>query len=360
MSTPVNLVKINVMSTGSGALMLGSAVPGYRGSEVLISGREYSYSIKQGANYEFGRCVYLTAPSAQMIRSPLGSSDGGTAIALSSGAQVALVLLAEDLAGLALPGALAVENNLSDLASASLARANLSVYSQAETVAYVTSQLIGLLDYKGGIDCSANPNYPAASQGDSYVITVAGKIGGASGKTVEAGDFIFAKADVAGGTDAAVGASWDILQFNLNGVLVASNNLSDLPSVPTARTNLGVNRRLAVLQIVGTPLGASEVLGTIAPPPNETWTIAGNFAGSTGKKKSDGVNPGATYAIAVRKNGAAAGTISISNAGAVTFATTGGATIVLDGSAGDYADFVGDAAADIAVGYVFNILATYA
>lgn len=31
--------------------------------------------------------------------------------------------------------------------------------------------------YKGGIDCSANPNYPAADAGFFYKITVAGKIG---------------------------------------------------------------------------------------------------------------------------------------------------------------------------------------
>lgn len=31
--------------------------------------------------------------------------------------------------------------------------------------------------FKGGIDASANPNYPAADAGWTYKITVAGKIG---------------------------------------------------------------------------------------------------------------------------------------------------------------------------------------
>ena len=37
------------------------------------------------------------------------------------------------------------------------------------------------LVYKGTIDCSGNPDYPAADCGWLYVVSVAGKIGGASG-----------------------------------------------------------------------------------------------------------------------------------------------------------------------------------
>lgn len=112
-------------------------------------------------------------------------------------------------------GGLLAANNLSDVSSVATARTNLSVYSQAQTDAAITTAVTGLLDYKGTTDCSANPNYPAALKGDAYVISVAGKIGGAAGQTVEPGDFVFAKADNAGGTEASVGASWDILQFNL-------------------------------------------------------------------------------------------------------------------------------------------------
>lgn len=79
--------------------------------------------------------------------------------------------------------------------------------------------LVGLLDFKGSTDCSANPNYPAASKGDFYLVSVAGKIGGASGIVVEAGDTFFATADNAGGTQAAVGASWTVIQGNLTSYL---------------------------------------------------------------------------------------------------------------------------------------------
>jgi hypothetical protein len=74
--------------------------------------------------------------------------------------------------------------------------------------------LTGLLDFKGSTDCSANPNYPAASKGDFYLVSVAGKIGGASGVSVEVSDTYFATADNAGGTQASVGTSWTVLQGN--------------------------------------------------------------------------------------------------------------------------------------------------
>lgn len=79
----------------------------------------------------------------------------------------------------------------------------------------VTGGVTGLLSFKGAIDANANPNYPAASKGHSYVISVAGKIGGSSGKAVDAGDFVIAIADNAGGTEASVGTSWIVIEHNL-------------------------------------------------------------------------------------------------------------------------------------------------
>lgn len=82
--------------------------------------------------------------------------------------------------------------------------------------------LTGLLDFKGSTDCSANPNYPAASKGDFYLVSVAGKIGGASGISVEVGDSYFATADNAGGTQAGVGSSWTVIQGNITSYLPLS------------------------------------------------------------------------------------------------------------------------------------------
>lgn len=96
MATLVDLVKIVATSTGDGPISLGQAVSGFRGTEALIDGAQYSYSIQQGTAYEFGRCTYL-ASGAQIVRSPLGSSLGGTPIALTQNAQISFVALSEDL-----------------------------------------------------------------------------------------------------------------------------------------------------------------------------------------------------------------------------------------------------------------------
>ena len=89
---------------------------------------------------------------------------------------------------------------------------------------YVDNLVTGVLRFKGSTDCSGNPNYPAATLGDAYVVSVAGKIGGAAGITVEAGDVFFAIATNAGGTQAAVGSSWDVVQYNLVGVLLSAKD----------------------------------------------------------------------------------------------------------------------------------------
>lgn len=60
------------------------------------------------------------------------------------------------------------------------------------------------------VDCSANPNYPEALVGDQYIVTVAGFIGGGSGKTVSVGDLVYCIIDNAGGTEASVGANWKV------------------------------------------------------------------------------------------------------------------------------------------------------
>lgn len=122
------------------------------------------------------------------------------------------------------------------LAAASAAK----LPTQHAVKAYVDAAVTGLLDFKGSIACAASPNYPAGSKGDAYYVSSAGKVGGASGKSVDVGDVVIASADNAGGTEASVGASWFVLEHNLTGALVAANNLSDLGSASTARTNLGL------------------------------------------------------------------------------------------------------------------------
>lgn len=90
----------------------------------------------------------------------------------------------------------------------------------ASTKAYVDAILIsGTITYQGVIDCSANPNYPAADVGYLYIVSIAGKIGGASGVNVEVGDWILCNTTNAGGDQASVGDDFNIVQTNIDGAV---------------------------------------------------------------------------------------------------------------------------------------------
>jgi hypothetical protein len=91
----------------------------------------------------------------------------------------------------------------------------------------VTGGAAGVMVFKGVIDCSANPNYPAANAGHVYKVSVAGKIGGASGVVVEVGDTAYCITTAASGTQAAVGASWNIAQVNIDGAVTGPASSTD-------------------------------------------------------------------------------------------------------------------------------------
>lgn len=102
------------------------------------------------------------------------------------------------------------------------ANSDTRIATQKATKTYVDSIIPSLdaLVYKGVIDCSGNPNYPAGDAGHVYKISVAGKIGGASGINVEVNDMVLCTVDgSAAGTQAAVGANWDPIQSNIDGAV---------------------------------------------------------------------------------------------------------------------------------------------
>lgn len=110
------------------------------------------------------------------------------------------------------------------------ANSDLRVATQKAVKTYA-DQLIAAADamiFKGVIDCSANPNYPAADRGWTYRVSVAGKIGGGSGPSVEVGDLLLCLTDsTASGTHGAVGASWSIAQTNLDGAVIGPASATD-------------------------------------------------------------------------------------------------------------------------------------
>lgn len=98
------------------------------------------------------------------------------------------------------------------------AQAAVVSFVSAFVAAYVAAQDIEI--FKGGINCSANPNYPAADAGHVYRVSHAGKIGGASGPNVEVNDRLECLADsTASGNHATVGANWMISQVNIDGAV---------------------------------------------------------------------------------------------------------------------------------------------
>lgn len=81
-----------------------------------------------------------------------------------------------------------------------------------------------VLQFISVIDCSKSganhPNYPAADAGHVYVVSVAGKIGGNNGPSVEAGDKLMCLVDNSvAGDHSMVGANWNITQVNIDGAV---------------------------------------------------------------------------------------------------------------------------------------------
>lgn len=116
--------------------------------------------------------------------------------------------------------------NVVDIDVALTANSDTRLASQKAVKGYVDAQIpaqIAALDvevFKGFLDCSANPNYPAASAGHVYRVSVAGKIGGASGVNVEVNDRVSCFVDgTLAGDQATVGSSWMIVQANIDGAV---------------------------------------------------------------------------------------------------------------------------------------------
>jgi len=148
------------------------------------------------------------------------------------------------------------------------------------------------MQYKGTIDCSANPNYPAASAGHLYVVSVAGKIGGASGVNVEAGDWALCKTDsTASGNHATVGAQWGIVQFNVDSPLKAADIGSTVQGYDANTAKVNVTQTWTKPQKGGTQALTSATAWDAAASAIETVDVNGaNFtiANPTGATAIDG------------------------------------------------------------------------
>lgn len=153
-----------------------------------------------------------------------------------------------------LPSALAVENRIASV---------------------IAAQDVEVL--KGGIDCSTNPNYPAADAGWVYRVTVAGKIGGASGPDVQVWDRIECFVDAsAAGNHATVGANWIISQANVDRATTTTLGLAEYSTqaeaeartdtltavTPASLINFGVKKFFTIGDGTSTSIACTHSLWT--------------------------------------------------------------------------------------------------
>jgi hypothetical protein len=147
-----------------------------------------------------------------------------------------------------------------------------------KTYADALANAIDAMQYKGVIDCSGNPNYPAANAGYIYIISVAGKIGGGSGITVQVGDMIACKTDSSvTGDHATVGANWNIIQSHTGSLYTAETSVTD-NAIPRYDSTTGtlIQKSLATIDDNGSidiPTGQSYKI-------NSTALAVGNITGA--------------------------------------------------------------------------------
>lgn len=197
---------------------------------------------------------HLSIVSNRIRRRPVSSFVGGTSIGGAS--FVPLTYLDSD-------GALAADSDS-------------KIATQKAVKTYADSLLASsdAMTFKGAIDCSANPDYPAADRGDTYRVSVAGKIGGASGISVADRDLLICMTDsTASGTEAAVGSQWDIVQGKIGGsILVVSSIVTrEAPSGTVDGTN-------AIFVLANTPTAGTECvfLQGILKNSGTDYTITGD------------------------------------------------------------------------------------
>lgn len=194
------------------------------------------------------------------------------------------------------------------------ANSDSKIATQKATKTYVDGIVAAndAMVFKGVLDCSTNPNYPAADRGHVYRVSVAGKIGGASGTNVEAGDILLCLTDsTASGNQATVGSSWSVIQVDIDGAvtLTGSQTLTDktlIAPVLGAATATSINK-----VAITAPLTSATL--TIADGKTLTASNTLTFTGTDGSSVAFGAG-GTISAVGYSGSASDLGTGTLPNA----------------------------------------------
>lgn len=192
--------------------LASGAVINFNNGDVIFTHSADTLTLSGATALSIGTAAAFTAGSIEV-----GHASDSSITRVSAG------LLAVESSNILLANVLDIDGTLAANSDAKIATQK-AVKTYADALIAANDAMV----FKGVIDASANPNYPASNRGDTYRISVAGKIGGASGPNVEVGDMIIALTDgTAAGTHAAVGAQWSIIQANLDGGVIGPASATD-------------------------------------------------------------------------------------------------------------------------------------
>ncbi len=122
--------------------------------------------------------------------------------------------------------------------------------NHAATKGYVDNLFSTGTRIKGSIDCSSNPNYPAADSGDIYYVSASGRIGGSSGQLVNVGDMLVALVDTPAGNEATVGSNWLIVEHNIDYATESTAGIIEIATQSEVNTGTDDTKAITPLKLV--------------------------------------------------------------------------------------------------------------